>query len=781
MAWLTKSKKQEEKKKKMTVQETIPYVEMGRDGICKVKDQTYSKTIQFYDINYQLAQNEDKDAIFEGWCDFLNYFDSSIHFQFSFINQKSNMKEYQDMIKIPKKNDGLNEYRIEYARMLRWQLAYGNNGMVKRKYLTFSIEAENIKKARPKLERIESDILNNFKTLGVSACSLSGEERLKILYGIFNPESQISFHFDYDSMIESGLTTKDYIAPTSFVFQSGRDFYMGDTIGACSYLQILAPEMSDELLKKFLDTEHSQIVTFHIESIDQLKAIKMVKSKITDIHRMVIEEQKRAVRGGYDMDILPSDLVTYSKTSQQLLDDLQSHNERLFHVTVLFMHTAKTKQKLESAFFQSSGIAQEANCALRRLDFLQEQGMMSSLPLGVNYVPIKRALTTTATAIYIPFTTQELFMGGDSLYYGVNAQSNNMIMVDRKRLKNPNGLYLGKPGSGKSFAAKREIIHGFFVTNDDFYICDPESEYAPLVKSLHGQVVVVSPSSKNYINPMDINLNYADDDNPLGFKSEFILSLIELIMNRHNGIEPEERSVIDRCLPIVYQKYFENPVPENMPTLGDLYDCLRRQKEEQAQHIATALEIYVNGSLNVFNHRTNVQLDNRIVCFDIKDLGKQLKKIGMLIVQDQVWNRVTINRYRHISTRYYLDEMHLLLKEPQTANHTVEVFKRFRKWGGIPTGLTQNAKDLNKGGETDSIIENCDFIYILNQGHNDGQLLAKMLNISKHQLSYVTNSPEGCGLMYYGNVLIPFKDKFDKKTKLYQLMTTKPEEVKEER
>ena len=449
---------------------------------------------------------------------------------------------------------------------------------------------------------------------------------MKILYGIFNPESQISFHFDYDSMIESGLTTKDYIAPASFVFQSGRDFYMGDTIGACSYLQILAPEMSDELLKKFLDTEHSQIVTFHIESIDQLKAIKMVKSKITDNRYTYSEEQKRAVRGGYDMDILPSDLVTYSKTSQQLLDDLQSHNERLFHVTVLFMHTAKTKQKLESAFFQSSGIAQEANCALRRLDFLQEQGMMSSLPLGVNYVPIKRALTTTATAIYIPFTTQELFMGGDSLYYGVNAQSNNMIMVDRKRLKNPNGLYLGKPGSGKSFAAKREIIHGFFVTKDDFYICDPESEYAPLVKSLHGQVVVVSPSSKNYINPMDINLNYADDDNPLGFKSEFILSLIELIMNRHNGIEPEERSVIDRCLPIVYQKYFENPVPENMPTLGDLYDCLRRQKEEQAQHIATALEIYVNGSLNVFNHRTNVQLDNRIVCFDIKDLGKTAEK-----------------------------------------------------------------------------------------------------------------------------------------------------------
>ena len=770
MAWFAE--------KKITVQDTIPYQEMARDGICKVRDRTYSKTVQFYDINYQLAQDEDKNAIFEGWCDFLNYFDPSIHFQFSFLNQKSNMREYRDIIKIPLREDGLDDYRIEYSGMLQRQLAHGNNGLVKRKYLTFSIEAENIAKARPRLERIETDILNNFKMLGVIANPLSGKERLKILYEIFHPDEQLQFRFDYDDMVTSGLTTKDYIAPASFVFKSGKDFCMGDTFGECSYLQLLSPEISDDLLKKFLDTEHSQVVNFHIQSIDQLKAIKMVKAKMTDIHRMVIEEQKRAVRSGYDMDILPSDLVTYSKTAQQILDDLQSRNERLFHVTILFMHTAKTKKQLKSAVFQSSGIAQEANCALRRLDFLQEQGMMSSLPLGVNYVPVSRDLTTTAAAIFIPFTTQELFMGGDSLYYGINAQSHNMIMVDRKRLKNPNGLYLGKPGSGKSFAAKREIIHAYFTTGDDFYICDPEAEYAPLVEALHGQVVVISPSSKNFINPMDINLDYADDDNPLGFKSEFLLSLIELIMNRHNGIEPEERSVIDRCLPIVYQGYFADPRPENMPTLEDLYLCLRKQKEEEAQHIATALEIYVNGTLNVFNHQTNVELDNRIVCFDIKDLGKQLKKIGMLIVQDQVWNRVTVNRYKRISTRYYLDEMHLLLKEPQTANHTIEVFKRFRKWGGIPTGLTQNAKELNRGGEIDSILENCDFLYILNQGHSDGQLLAKMLNISKYQLSYVTNSPEGCGLMFYGNIIIPFQDQFDKKSRLYQLMTTKPEEMK---
>ena len=572
------------------------------------------------------------------------------------------------------------------------------------------------------------------------------------------------------------------------------------------------------MLAEFLDMNRNLIVNLHIQSIDQMKAIKLVKNKVTDINRMKIEEQKKAVRAGYDMDIIPSDLNTYGGEAKRLLEDLQSRNERMFLVTVLFLNTAKTKQELDNAVFQTAGIAQKYNCSLRRLDYLQEQGLMSSVPLGMNMIPIKRALTTTSTAIFVPFTTQELFMGGESLYYGLNALSNNMIMVDRKKLKNPNGLILGTPGcftgetklllpdgrkvsflelfaekeevfvnsfdfqkqelvkargydvrctkevtelvevelengeivrctpdhwfltqsagyveacnlkvgakfipehevkavrflsleeavpvydisvegyqnfllscgvvvhnSGKSFAAKREIANVFFATQDDIIIGDPEGEYYPLVHALGGQVIHISPTSHDYINPMDINLDYSDDDNPLGFKSDFILSLCELIMGSRNGIEAEEKSVIDRCLPLVYQKYFENPTPENMPVLGDLYDCLRKQEEVQAQRIATALEIYVNGSLNVFNHHTNVELNNRIVCFDIKDLGKQLKKLGMLIVQDQVWNRVTVNRVAHKSTRYYIDEFHLLLKEEQTAAYSVEIWKRFRKWGG---------------------------------------------------------------------------------------------------
>ncbi|XBX10439.1 ATP-binding protein [Enterocloster clostridioformis] len=681
-----------QKEKRLSAQKSIPYREMARDGICRVQDRYYSKTIRFYDINYQLAQNEDKNAIFENWCDFLNYFDSSIHFQLSFINHHSSMNEFESVIQIKPRYDAFDEVRMEYAQMLRNQLAKGNNGLVRTKYITFGIEAENIREAKPKLERIETDILNNFKVLGVSAYPLDGKERLQIMYETFNQEETVPFQFSYEQVLRSGMGTKDFIAPTSFLFKNGKDFMMGRTIGAVSYLQILAPELTDRMLAEFLDMDRNLIVNLHIQSLDQMKAIKLVKSKVTDINRMKIEEQKKAVRSGYDMDIIPSDLNTYGGEAKRLLEDLQSRNERMFLVTIVFLNTAKTRQELDNAVFQTAGIAQKYNCSLRRLDYMQEPGLMSSLPLGINLIPIKRALTTTSTAIFVPFTTQELFMDGESLYYGLNALSNNMIMVDRKKLKNPNGLILGTPGSGKSFSAKREITNAFFVTQDDIIIGDPEGEYYPLVHALGGQVIHISPTSHDYINPMDINLDYSDDDNPLGFKSDFILSLCELIMGSRNGIEAEEKSVIDRCLPLVYQKYFEQPIPENMPVLGDLYECLRRQKEVQAQRIATALEIYVNGSLKVFNHRTNVELNNRIVCFDIKDLGKQLKKLGMLIVQDQVWNRVTINRAAHKSTRYYIDEFHLLLKEEQTAAYSVEIWKRFRKWGGIPTGITQNIK-----------------------------------------------------------------------------------------
>ena len=768
-------------KKGKSAQDSIPYERMWPDGICRVSDSHYTKTIQFQDINYQLSQNEDKTAIFEGWCDFLNYFDSSIHFQLSFLNLAASEETFANSISIPPQGDAFDSIREEYTTMLQNQLARGNNGLIKTKYLTFGINADSIKAAKPRLERIETDILNNFKRLGVAARTLDGKERLSQLHAVFHMDEQLPFQFEWDWLAPSGLSTKDFIAPSSFEFRTGKQFRMGKKYGAVSFLQILAPELNDRLLADFLDMESSLIVSMHIQSVDQVKAIKTVKRKITDLDRSKIEEQKKAVRAGYDMDIIPSDLATYGSEAKKLLQDLQSRNERMFLVSFLVLNTADTPRQLGNNIFQAGSIAQKYNCQLTRLDFQQEEGLMSCLPLGLNQIEIQRGLTTSSTAIFVPFTTQELFQNGkEALYYGINALSNNLIMVDRKLLKNPNGLILGTPGSGKSFSAKREIANCFLLTNDDVIICDPEAEYAPLVDRLHGQVIKISPTSTNYINPMDLNLDYSDDESPLSLKSDFILSLCELIVGGKDGLQPVQKTIIDRCVRLVYQTYLNDPRPENMPILEDLYNLLRSQEEKEAQYIATALEIYVTGSLNVFNHQSNVDINNRIVCYDIKELGKQLKKIGMLVVQDQVWNRVTINRAAHKSTRYYIDEMHLLLKEEQTAAYTVEIWKRFRKWGGVPTGITQNVKDLLSSREVENIFENSDYVYMLNQASGDRQILAKQLNISPHQLSYVTQSAEGEGLLFYGSVILPFVDRFPKDTELYKIITTKLSDLSEQ-
>ena len=773
-AAIARAKRQDKKQK--SAQDSIPFQRMFPDGICRVTDSYYTKTVQFQDINYQLNQNEDKTAIFDGWCDFLNYFDSSVRFQLSFVNMSANKDNYARYITISPQGDDFDSIRLEYTQMLQNQLARGNNGLIKTKYLTFGVEADGLKAAKPRLERIETDILNNFKRLGVAAEPMNGAERLRLLHGMLHMDEQEPFRFSWDWLVPSGLSVKDFIAPSSFEFRTGRSFGVGRRIGCASFLQILAPELNDRMLADFLDMESSLIVSMHVQSVDQVKAIKTIKRKITDLQKMTIEEQKKAVRAGYDMDIIPSDLATYGTEAKKLLQDLQSRNERMFLLTFIVVNTAGGRQQLDNNVFQAVSIAQKYNCQLTRLDFRQEEGLMSSLPLGLNQIEIQRGLTTSSVAIFIPFTTQELFQDGkEALYCGLNALSNNLIMVDRKHLKNPNGLILGTPGSGKSFAAKREIANVFLVTDDDIIICDPEAEYGPLVERLHGQVIKISPTSPHYINPMDLNLNYSDDENPLSLKSDFILSLCELIVGGKDGLMPVEKTIIDRCVRMVYRDYLSDPVPENMPILEDLYNELRRQEEKEAQYIATALEIYVSGSLNVFNHRTNINIANRIVSFDIKELGKQLKKIGMLIVQDAVWNRVTVNREAHKSTRYYIDEMHLLLREEQTAAYTVEIWKRFRKWGGIPTGITQNVKDLLSSREVENIFENSDFILMLNQASGDRQILAKQLNISPHQLSYVTHSGEGEGLLFYGNVILPFVDRFPR-GELYDLLTTKPQE-----
>ena len=574
-----------------SAQQTIPYLEMTKDGVCKVREGYYTKTIEFQDINYSVASTEDQSVIFDGYCSFLNYFDSALPFQMSFVNRRSRSNSYT--VNIPPQDDDFNSIRDEFVEMLTGQVAKSKNGITRSKYITFGIEAEDSKTARMRLERAEADILGNFKKLGVSAQSLSGCERLETLHDQLHPGGRDPFRFTWDMIPQTGMTTKDFIAPTSFEFRESRAFRVGAAHGAVSYLQIMASELSDKLLFELLELEAEMTVTMHVQTIDQTRAIKTVKTKITDIDRMKIDSQKQAARSGYDTNILPPDLITYSSDAKALLTDLQSRNERMFLLTFLILNTAPTRRQLENDVFTVSGIAQKHNCSLRRLDWQQEQGYMSSLILGHNEIEIQRGMTTSATAIFMPFMTRELRMDGQALYYGMNALSHNVIMADRKKLKSANGLYLGSTGSGKSFAAKRELINVFLSTTDMIIVCDPMGEYSPLIKRLGGQVITIAPNSVHHINPLNIHIDEQDDDNPLALKADFILSLMELIVGGKDGLQPIERTVIDRCVRLLYRDFMNDPATAKMR--GESYplpqqefqDSLTTENPEISKWLAT--------------------------------------------------------------------------------------------------------------------------------------------------------------------------------------------------
>ncbi len=781
-----KSKKQ---KIPDTAQKTITFERMYQDGTCQVTHSFYTRMVEFYDINYELLDTEEQGEILNSYSKFINYFDPSVKFQLFLFNRQVNGKKLMEQVEISLQGNEFDELIQELSDMLKNQMAKGRNGIIKSKYLIFGIEATGFKEARARLNSIQNDIIKNLQSIGTRVKVLDGKKRLCVLHEYFNQDTMEPFHFSFSEQVESGKSVKDYIAPPGFDFRNPNRFKSGDMYGCVSYVDILAPKFTDELLKKLLDINDNLTVSMHMQTMTPAEGIKMVKKALSDVQKMKVDEQKKAVRGGYDMDILPPDILTYEKEILQLLEDLNNSNQKIIKMTFLITCYGRTKRALENITQRVSGIIQQANCNLRCLQYLQEQGLMASAPIGINETGIERNLTTKSTAILVPFSTQELFMLSPAIYYGLNALSHNMIFGDRKRLRNPNGVILGTPGSGKSFIGKKEMLFVFFVTTDDIIICDPEGEYFLIVKALNGEVIKLATNSQNYINPMDIQISHKGDKEALQLKSDFLITLCDVIAGGKDGLENDEKGIIDTCIDRIYDDYFKNPVPENMPILEDLYNELLKYEpnnidkelamevKAKAVRIANNLYLYVHGSQNYFNHRTNVDSRNRIVCFDTKDLGKQLKKIGMLIVQDAVWNRVSYNREQRIATRYYCDEFHLLLREKQTASYVVEMWKRFRKWGGIPTGLTQNVSDFLQSPEIESIFGNSDFVCLLNQNISDQEILADKLCISNRQLDYVTNAEQGSGLIRFDNIIIPFVDHYPKDTKTYKIMTTKPEEM----
>ena len=762
----------------LSAQQTIPYVRMLKDGVCQLPGGLFTKTLAYEDINYSVASTEDQSAIFNGWSAFLNYFDDSIPFQLSFINRRSHSSGRYE-INIPPAHDEFDSIRGEFTGMLKGQVAKSNNGIDRAKYITFGVPADDLATARPRLERVEADVLGNFKRLGVQAQPLDGRERLALLHGQTHPGPQReAFHFSWADVVKTGQGTKEAVAPFGgFDFSRPRTFRVGRYWGAASYLQIMASELSDRLLREILELDMELTVTMHIQTVDQTKAIKTIKGKVSDIDRMKVEEQKKAMRAGYDPDILPPDLITFSKDAADLLADLQSRNERMLLLTFTVINLAPTLERLENDVFTVSGIAQKYNCALKRLDWQQEQAYVSSLALGYNEVEIQRGMTTSSTAIFVPFITRELRMGGQALYYGANALSHNIIMADRKKLKSANGLYLGSTGSGKSFAAKRELINVFLATQDWIIVVDPMGEYAPLVRRLGGQVIEIAPDSPHHINPMDIQLDLDGGESPLSMKADFLLSLCELVVGGKDGLQPIEKTVIDRCVRQVYRELTLGIGDGKMPLLQDLYEELLKQPEPEALRVATALELYCTGSLNLFNFHTNVNLNARVVCIVLKGMGENLRKIAMHVTNEFVSATVNTNFEAGISTWCYFDEFHILLRDALTASYFVAVWKMLRKKGCVPSALTQNVKDLLASREIEAILDNTDFLILLSQAQSDRAILAQKLGISEHQLSYITHSNSGEGLLFYGAVTIPFVDRFPK-GEIYDLLTTRPEDLK---
>lgn len=748
------------------VQQIIPIDTIHTDGIFQVGKNKYSLTYKFTDINYAVASREDKEAMFLEYSELLNSFDSGATTKITISLRRLNKENFEKEILLPLMNDGLDQYREEYNQMLL-DKAMRTNGMIREMYLTVSIFRKSYEDAKVYFRRVTTDMTTHLARLDSKCKVLNAIERLQILHDFYRTGEEIFFNINLKQLMRKGHDFKDYICPDSFEFK--KDYFtMGTRYGRVFFLKEYASYIKDSMIAELTDMNHNLMMSIDVIPVPTDEAVREVENRLLGVETNITNWQRRQNSNNNFSAVIPYDMEQQRKEAKEFLDDLTTRDQRMMFAVLTFVLTADSIEQLETDSETLLTIARKHLCQMAPLNFQQMDGLNTALPIGVRKINALRTLTTESLAVFNPFRVQEI-MDKDGIYYGENAISHNLIMVNKENLLNQSAFLLGVPGSGKSFSAKELIVFLALSTNDDILVCDPENEYSALIKALGGEVIHIAAGSDDHINAMDMTQGYGEGKNPIIDKSEFILSLFEQLDK--NGLGPKEKSIIDRCVALVYEDYQNGG---KHPTLGVLREKLLEQPEKEADNLALEMELFTDGSLNAFAHKTNVDTNNRMIVYDIMDLGKQLKTMGLLVITDAMLNRVTDNWKKGIRTHVFIDEFHVVFENEYSASFFNSAWRQFRKRDGYPTGITQNVEYLLDSVMASTMLSNSEFIVMLNQASQDRQKLAKLLNISDEQMSYITNADAGCGLIKYGSSLVPFINQFPKDTKLYQLMTTKP-------
>lgn len=766
--------RQEKEKLKVprSVQDLIPVRTVYLDGIFEVSQGKYSRTYRFDDINYAVASGPDKDSMFLKYSEILNSLDSGAVSKITVNNRRMDRREIARDILLPSRNDRLDEYRKEYNRILL-EKALSTTSMVQDKYLTISVFKNSIEDARTYFARVGAELQMHFSKLGSRLTELEAEERLKILFDFYRIGEESSFNFDMEDYAKKGHSFKDYISPDS-IEVSDDFFMMGEKFGRVMFLKDYAAYLKDDIVTKLTDISRNLMLSIDIIPIPTDEAVREVENRMLGVETNAANWQRRQNANNNFTAMLPYDMELQRKETKEFLEDLTTRDQKMMFALVTVVHMADTKKQLDEDTEAIKTAARERMCQLATLKWQQMDGLNTALPIGVRKIDVARTLTTESLAVLMPFRVQEI-SHKHGIYYGQNAISKNMIVADRQQLMNGNSFIVGVSGSGKSFAGKNEIVNLMLADDCDVILLDPEREYSSLVRAMGGEVIHISATSPNHINAMDLNREYGDGANPVILKSEFVLSLCEQLIGSQN-LGAKQKSIIDRCTAGIYREYQSRGYEGIPPTLQDFHRELLSQNESEAKEIALAIELFTEGSLNTFAKHTNVDTNNRLICYDILDLGKQLMPIGMLVVLDSILNRITRNRAQGRKTFVFIDEIYLLFQHEYSANFLFTLWKRVRKYGAYCTGITQNVEDLLQSHTARTMLANSEFLIMLNQAPTDRMELAKLINISSEQMDFIRDVNPGCGLIKVGSALVPFENKFPRNTKLYRLMSTRPNE-----